>query len=127
MSNNAYMDDISMCVDRRDIFEIAFRKFYELTPKQIAVSSFEISFVEEEGADQGGLTREFLTCLGKEIFDPQKGLFVLTSNKVTIQPSPWSIYIPDFENIFRFIGQLLAKVFKKIKNVKSKIIFLGCD
>ncbi len=99
-----------MVVDRQDIFEIAYKKFSELEPKQIALGYFDISFVKEEGADQGGLTREFLTCLGKEIFDPQKGLFVLTSNKVTIQPSPSSIYVPDYLNIFKFIGQLLAKV-----------------
>lgn len=68
-----------------------------------------MEFKGEEGADQGGLTRDFLTQLGKELFNPDCGLFAVSSNKVTIQPSVNSACVPYFVRIFYFVGQLMAK------------------
>lgn len=44
--------------------------------------------LNEEGIDIGGITREWITLAIKEIFDPNFGLFIFSSNKVTLQPSP---------------------------------------
>lgn len=41
----------------------------------------------EEGIDDGGLFKEFLTELSKQVFDPQRGLFKLTAEQ-TIYPNP---------------------------------------
>ena len=59
--------------------------------------------------DGGGLKREWLSLINKEVFNPSFGLFSLSANKSACQPNPWSIAIPDFEMHYRFLGRLIAK------------------
>lgn len=35
-----------------------------------------VEFVDEEGIDQGGLTREWFVLISKEIFNPDHALFL---------------------------------------------------
>jgi len=58
----------------------------------------------------GGLTREYLTIITKEIFDPQTGLFCYSEKKIHIQPSSLSSIIPHHLIYFELAGLLLAKV-----------------
>ena len=46
----------------------------------LVLKSLRISFNNEEGSDYGGVTREWLSLLVKEIFDPDKCLFTTTGN-----------------------------------------------
>ena len=71
----------------------------------------------------GGLTRDFITELSKQTFDPKFGLFSLSSNGVALQPNPFSFIIPNHLIYFKFIGNMIGKVknFAKL-NIFYKII-----
>lgn len=72
------------------------------------------------------MTKEFLTCLSKEIFDPNKGLFEYSETEDAFKPNPISACIPDFMSIFKFLGMMMGKVildnlFMEMKLTKSFI------
>ena len=76
----------------------------------------EIQFVKEAGVDQGGIKREWISLLIELLFNPNVGLFKVSSNKRSIQPDFLSIIIPNLENLFKFAGQILGYV-------KSKFLY----
>ena len=39
------------------------------------------------------------------------GLFSLSSNKLAIQPNPYSFIVPNHLTIFKFIGNLIGRVY----------------
>lgn len=47
------------------------------------------------GIDYGGVTREWVTMLIKEITDPRLGLFELNANELALQPSRMSYLVPN--------------------------------
>ncbi|KGB75097.1 ubiquitin-protein ligase E3 C [Cryptococcus deuterogattii 99/473] len=74
----------------------------------------DITFVDkygitEAGIDGGGLYKEFLTILSKEVFDSNRGLW-LTTDQNELYPNPHS-YASESHNLswYRFIGQVLGK------------------
>lgn len=73
------------------------------------MAQFFISFDKEIGLDFGGITREWITLAIKDIFDPLKGLFITSSNGVTLLPNPKSYLIPSHLVHFRHAGRLVAK------------------
>ncbi len=54
------------------------------------------------------MAREWVNLALKDVLDPKKGFFVVSSNKITIQPSPLSYFIPDHLLHFRFVGRLVG-------------------
>ena len=80
-----------------------------LKPSELALDDFKIEFENEEGWDAGGLKREWLSLLSREIFNPDMGLFQLSANGVSYQPSSLSYIIPDHLTHFRFVGRMIAK------------------
>lgn len=58
----------------------------------------------------GGLKKEWLSLLAKELFDAETGLFKLSSNTRTIHPSPLSIIHPKYRSYFRLAGLLTGIV-----------------
>jgi hypothetical protein len=71
---------------------------------------FSIEFLEEEGTDLGGLTKEWFLLLSREIFNPNYALFKLSANGVTFQPSPLSHVNPEHLNFFKIVGWIIGKV-----------------
>jgi E3 ubiquitin-protein ligase HUWE1 len=63
-----------------------------------------VKFKEEEGVDQRGLSREWISCLAKELFAPEKGIFKLSPDKIHFYPNPISTITPDYKKIYYFIG-----------------------
>eukprot|EP00899_Mesostigma_viride_P019367 jgi/Mesvir1/27431/Mv07221-RA.2 len=64
---------------------------------------------EEAGVDGGGLFKEFLELLCKAAFDPQHGLFRVTSDNM-LYPNPAShLVYPDHAKYFTFLGRILGK------------------
>lgn len=55
------------------------------------------------------MTREWYSCLSKELFSPRNGLFKITAKKYFILPSATSYLVPDHLKIFKFIGSITAK------------------
>ena len=66
--------------------------------------------MEEAGIDGGGIFREFLSELLKAGFDPNRGFFKYTADRL-LYPNPQaSILVPDFCQHFFFLGRMLGKV-----------------
>ena len=69
-----------------------------------------VSFEGEEAIDAGGVKREWLTLLSKEMFNPNYMLFALAKNGTTYSiNSDSGKYNPDHLNQFEFIGKIMAK------------------
>ena len=71
--------------------------------------------LDEAGIDGGGITREFLNELLKTAFDPNRGFFKYTSDKL-LYPNPQALLLePDptrFAQHYFFLGRILGKVLK---------------
>ncbi|PFH45540.1 hypothetical protein AMATHDRAFT_71617 [Amanita thiersii Skay4041] len=74
----------------------------------------EITFIdqfgqEEAGIDGGGVFKEFLTSLSKEVFDTDRGLW-LFNQKNELYPNPHAYATESHSlNWYRFIGRILGK------------------
>lgn len=77
-------DTMYVRVNRKCVFDGSFKSLCKFQPHQILQGEFEVKFLKEEGIDSRGLTREWFSCLSKEIFDPKRGLFKLSGNKLTV-------------------------------------------
>ncbi|EJD34846.1 HECT-domain-containing protein [Auricularia subglabra TFB-10046 SS5] len=100
-------------VIRRDrIAEDGFDHLNDLGPA--LKGSLSIVFVdqfgqEEAGIDGGGVFKEFLTSLSKEVFNADRGLW-LTTSQHELYPNPMSIATePHHLNWYRFVGRILGK------------------
>ncbi|KAL4469176.1 hypothetical protein ABPG72_008916 [Tetrahymena utriculariae] len=103
------MEIITLKVDRKCVFEDTFRTIMRQKPHQLIQKQFEVKFRKEDGIDQSGLTREWYSCISKELFDPRKGLFRVASNRYIAYPSTTSYLVPDHITLFKFSGQIIAK------------------
>ncbi|KRX02286.1 HECT-domain-containing protein [Pseudocohnilembus persalinus] len=95
--------------NRDQIWMETVSQILKLSGPQMVLGKLYITFENEEGLDFGGLTREWLTLAIKEILDPQKGLFITSSNGITLMPNPNSSIIPSNLHHFRQAGRLVAK------------------
>ncbi|KRX10426.1 WD40-repeat-containing domain [Pseudocohnilembus persalinus] len=83
--------------------------FFKYTIPEIIVHDVRVKFDGEPGEDWGGLRNEWLAMLNNEVFNPNYGLFAMTSNKASIYPSPYAYLIPDYLTHFRMLGRLVGK------------------
>lgn len=58
----------------------------------------------------GGVFREWIEKLSREIIDPQYGLFVETQTPGIYQPNPNSQIQENHLDYFEFIGKIISKV-----------------
>ena len=88
-----------------DSFEaLSFRDAKDLRGKLI------VNFENEEAVDAGGVKREWLSLLSKEMFNPNYMLFCLAKNGTTYTiNSDSGKYNPDHLRQFEFIGKIMAK------------------
>ena len=88
-----------------DSFEALYkRKAEDLRGKLI------VSFENEEAIDAGGVKREWLTLLSKEMFNPNYMLFTLAKNGTTYTiNSDSGKYNTEHLKYFEFIGKIMAK------------------
>ena len=68
-----------------------------------------ISFQDEQGVDEGGLTKEWFTLLSKHMFNEDMALFLRASQGSTYFPNPKSIVQIDHLDLFEFIGKFVGK------------------
>jgi len=113
-------------IDRKNVFNSTYQNLKSFTPINLVQTEITVSFIGENGIDGGfftyfpinfyyiyligGLKREWITLLGSEIFNSDRGLFTLSSNQLMIQPSPFSFIVPNHLILFKFIGNLIGKV-----------------
>lgn len=80
--------------------------------------NYRIQFIdengyEEEGADGGGLMKEFIQEIIKTSMKDAYGFFLENSHYWTYYPNPKSEEIVDFDSHFRFIGMIVGKALQK--------------
>lgn len=108
-------------IRRKHEFDDAFDQFYKIgadikEPIQITfVDEFDI---EEAGIDGGGVTKEFLTSVTSEAFNPSRGLFEENAQHL-LYPSP-TRYVEHQIRCFRFV--LIPAVWKSVNNRFSSLV-----
>jgi ubiquitin-protein ligase E3 C len=98
-------------IQRANILEDAFETLGGMSRTEWK-SAFHIKLMdqfglEEVGIDGGGLTKEFLTEVCKEAFDPSNGLFMETPERL-LYPSTNSEALNNLP-IYEFIGKIVGK------------------
>jgi len=70
-----------------------------------------VEFHDEEGVDEGGLTKEWFELISNGIFDPNYALFLQSAKGSTYYPNPSSIVHEKEEmiSLFRFVGRIIGK------------------
>eukprot|EP01132_Coremiostelium_polycephalum_P003275 gene3275-4102_t len=100
-------EELRIRIDRRNVLEDSYNQLHDLSTNQI-IQNIWVKFVDEEGVDMGGLRKEWLSLLFKQLFDPQYSLFVVNSN-YTISINPNSHYQQDHLSYFWFSGRMVAR------------------
>jgi len=105
--------------------------FERISSRKNMRSKLKIQFVNEldlaeEGLDRGGILKEFITLLNKEVFDVKYGLFIENEDK-TLMPSPNSDLNPEHLKLFNFIGRMTGKAIYEHILIDSmfSVIFLN--
>jgi hypothetical protein len=100
---------LKLRIRRRHVFEDAYHQLRLRNAEEMR-GRLQITFVNEEGVDAGGLSREFFGILAKEMFNPNYALFLSSEESMyTFQPNPQSRINPDHLEYFRFVGKIVGK------------------
>lgn len=95
-------------VSRGEIFEESYRLIMKMRAKDMR-KRLMVKFRGEEGLDYGGVAREWLHLLSKEMLNPQYGLFQYSrDDHYTLQINTDSGVNPDHLSYFHFVGRILG-------------------
>ena len=95
-------------IDRKNIIQSSINEL----KKSKANEEIYINFIGEEGIDSGGLLREWLNLLFKELFDEKNGLFIKSDNEEISYLISKEFIDKKKEERFILIGTLIAKALK---------------
>lgn len=122
-SSSRFLDEpLTLFINRQTIWQSTLDTLLMVPSEELALRPIKIVFDGEEGIDYGGITREWLSLLNKEVFDPSFGLFKLSANQVSYQPNPFSYIVPDHLTHFRELGRLIGKII--VDNLNIEINFV---
>ncbi|KAG9699200.1 hypothetical protein KCU95_g10769, partial [Aureobasidium melanogenum] len=124
-------------IRRKNEFEDAFRQFYSLgdgLKEPIQITFLDEFGLQEAGIDGGGVTKEFLTSITTEAFNPEKLLFTENSQH-SLYPSPTSVeaqkemlrqsgYPDDMEEHRESVKDLLQR-YEFLGRVVGKCLYEG--
>ncbi|RZC33616.1 E3 ubiquitin-protein ligase SMURF2 [Asbolus verrucosus] len=95
-------------VSRSEVFEESYRLIMKMRPKDMR-KRLMVKFKGEEGLDYGGVAREWLHLLSREMLNPQYGLFQYSrDDHYTLQINPDSAINPEHLSYFHFVGRVLG-------------------
>ncbi|KXJ74214.1 hypothetical protein RP20_CCG014111 [Aedes albopictus] len=95
-------------VSRQEIFEESYRLIMKMRPRDMR-KRLMVKFRGEEGLDYGGVAREWLHLLSREMLNPQYGLFQYSGDdRYSLQINPDSGINPDHLSYFHFVGRILG-------------------
>jgi len=81
-------------VSRDEIFEESYRQIMKMSPKDLK-KKLMVKFRTEDGLDYGGIAREWLHLLSRQMLNPYYGLFQYSrDNAYTLQINPNSAVNP---------------------------------
>ncbi len=111
-------DNPVLIINRQNILEDSFRQF--TTTKEFNISRpIKIFFIDEVASDEGGVYRDWYTCLFKSIFNKDKKLFKENNNNCLIKNT--YMFYPKFNGMkleyYEFIGKLFTKAFVDMMNI----------
>jgi hypothetical protein len=102
---------LQILVKRGQVYSDSFRHLNYRSADELK-AKLSVKFEGEEGADYGGLTREWYLVLSREMLNPDIGLFVPSQgSKLAFQCNPASDVIFASDNFvhFRFVGRIVGK------------------
>ena len=106
---NASRGHLNINIRRNTLFRDSYAQLRYKSPEEIR-GKLTIHFNGEEAIDAGGVKREWLTLLSKEMFNPGYMLFTLAKNNTTLTINPDSgKYNEEHLDQFTFIGRIIAK------------------
>ncbi|KAK7575962.1 hypothetical protein V9T40_012248 [Parthenolecanium corni] len=95
-------------VSRSEIFEESYRIIMKMRAKDLR-KRLMVKFRGEEGLDYGGIAREWLCLLSREMLNPQYGLFQYSrEDNYTLQINPDSSINPEHLSYFHFAGRIIG-------------------
>uniref|UniRef100_A0A1Q3F9Q5 E3 ubiquitin-protein ligase SMURF1 n=1 Tax=Culex tarsalis TaxID=7177 RepID=A0A1Q3F9Q5_CULTA len=95
-------------VSRHEIFEESYRLIMKMRQRDMR-KRLMVKFKGEEGLDYGGVAREWLHLLSREMLNPQYGLFQYSGDdRYSLQINPDSGVNPDHLSYFHFVGRILG-------------------
>lgn len=109
---------IAININRKDLVKSTLKEFSNKSIIELR-QQCKVEFIDEKGYDAGGLTREWMTIINAELFDPERGLFKLSPNTITLQPNLISQILPSHLVYLELAGIMLAKVENYIHLVYS--------
>ena len=84
------------------------------------MNRLSIRFLNEDGVDAGGLTREFYQSISKEMFNANYGLFKQSEDNYSVfQPNVNSYYNVEHLQYFKFVGMIVAKTIFDNQNLDA--------
>ncbi|XP_053608063.1 E3 ubiquitin-protein ligase SMURF2 [Plodia interpunctella] len=97
-------------VSRNEVLEESYRLVMKLRSKELR-KRLLVKFRGEEGLDYGGVAREWLHLLSRELFNPQYGLFQYANagdDRYALQINADSGVNPEHLSYFHFAGRILG-------------------
>lgn len=110
------MNDGYIWIWRDRIYQDAYDRILmmqEEFSKHYWIKFIDANGYEEEGADGGGLFKEFINEVLKSAMSDAYGFFLETPITWTYYPNPWSEEIPDYDSHFWLIGMIVGKALQK--------------
>ena len=113
--NNLFDSTYQIRIRRDYLYEDAFENLSlenvpNLKTNRIVIEMINQLGLDEAGIDGGGLFREFLLQLLETAFDPNRGIFILTSDGFCYPNPNVKLIMENFETHYFFLGRILAKV-----------------
>ena len=94
-----------MSIDRNNLLKSSIKEIKKISLKD----QIKINFKGEECIDAGGIMREYLTVLFKEILDPKTDLFEKTENDEISYIFSQNQITSDKKEKYEFIGTIIAR------------------
>lgn len=124
-------------IHRKNEFEDAFKQFYSLGEKlkePIQITFLDEFGLQEAGIDGGGVTKEFLTSVTTEAFNPEK-LYFTENSQHSLYPNPTSVEVhkemlrmtgfPDDTEEHREVIRDLLQRYEFLGRVVGKCLYEG--
>jgi E3 ubiquitin-protein ligase HUWE1 len=99
---------LQVTVSRGNVLSDSFTRLRAVTGKSL-LAPFRVFFRDEPARDEGGVTRDWFSCLVRELFNPHYLLFAPSANGRSAQPNPSSYVEPRHMELFAFAGRVIAR------------------
>lgn len=114
-TNNLFDSTYKIRIRRDYLYEDAFENLSldnapNFKANRIVIEMINQLGLDEAGIDGGGVFREFLLKLLETAFDPNRGIFILTSDGFCYPNPNVKLLFENFEAHYFFLGRILGKV-----------------